>query len=82
MAGAAPVAAGRVNWHEGTDFASLRSGGTIRLARLRGLWRLTVPPLRSQGFAICRSMPPHSRPNLQRSGPMQLASTTPYKLAA
>ena len=42
MAGATPVAAGRVNFHEGTDFASPWGGGTTPAWRGRGVFRSLV----------------------------------------
>ena len=85
MADGAPVSAGRVNFHEGTDFASLWGGGTIPAWRGRGVFRSLVShraaAARARGFRYLQvDASPDSRPILQRLGFLQLATTTPYKL--
>ena len=80
-----PVAAGRVNFHEGTDFASLWGGGTIPAWRGRGLFRSLVSHRAAvaarRGFRYLQvDASPDSRPILQRLGFIELATTTPYTL--
>lgn len=84
MVGATPVAAGRVNFHEGTDFASLWGGGTIPAWRGRGVFRSLVShraaAARERGFRYLQvDASPGSRPILHRLGFIQLATTTPYQ---
>jgi ribosomal protein S18 acetylase RimI-like enzyme len=87
MAGGAAVAAGRVNFHEGTDFASLWGGGTIPAWRGRGVFRSLVSHraavARERGFRYLQvDASADSQPILQRLGFLELATTTPYKLRA
>jgi hypothetical protein len=83
MADEAAVSAGRVNFHQGTQFASLWGGGTIRGWRGRGLFRALVAQRaavsRERGFRYLQVDPsPDSRPILQRLGFVELATTTPH----
>ncbi len=85
MADEGPVAAGRVNFHQGTDFASLWGGGTIPAWRGRGVFRALVShraaTARARGFRYLQvDASPDSRPILQRLGFIELATTTPYRL--
>jgi hypothetical protein len=83
MAGEAAVSAGRVNFHQGTQFASLWGGGTIPGWRGRGLFRAQVAQrpavARERGFRYLQvDASPDSRPILQRLDFVELATTTPY----
>jgi GNAT superfamily N-acetyltransferase len=78
-----PIAAGRIEFHVGTDFASLWGGGTVPAWRGRGVFRSMVAyraALASdRGFRFLQvdALPP-SRPILERLGFVELATTTPY----
>ncbi len=83
MAGDDPVAAARIEFVEGTDFAGLWSGGTVPAWRGRGIFRALVAY--RAGLAAARGYRylqvdalPASRPILQRLGFQAVASTTPY----
>jgi ribosomal protein S18 acetylase RimI-like enzyme len=84
MAGSTAVAAGRVNFHAGTDFASLWGGGTIPAWRGRGVFRSLVS---HRAAAACRrgfrylqvDASKNSQPILRRLGFIELATTTPYR---
>ncbi len=82
-AGETPVAAARVEFHAGTDFASLWGGGTLPEWRRRGLFRALVAHrarlAAERGFRYLQvdALPP-SRPILQRLGFVELATTTPF----
>ena len=78
------VLAGRVNFHAGTDFASLWGGGTIPTWRGRGVFRSLVShraaAARERGFRYLQvDASKASQPILQRLGFIELATTTPYK---
>jgi ribosomal protein S18 acetylase RimI-like enzyme len=82
-AGHIPVAAGRVEFHSGTDFASLWGGGTLPAWRGRGLFRSLVA--HRAALASARGLrylqvdaSAASRPILQRLGFVELATTTPF----
>lgn len=80
------VSAGRVEFHEGTEFASLWGGGTLRAWRGRGVFRALVAHraalARDRGFRYLQvDASPESRPILQRLGFAELATTTPYRPA-
>ena len=83
VAGDTPICAGRVEFHRGTEFASLWCGGT--LARLAGARRLPLAR-RVPRRARRRPGPPvsagrrlaGSRPILHRLGFVELATTTPF----
>ena len=84
MTGSTAVAAGRVNFHAGTDFASLWGGGTIPTWRGRGVFRSLVShraaAARERGFRYLQvDAWKASKPILQRLGFIELATTTPYK---
>jgi GNAT superfamily N-acetyltransferase len=82
-AGAEPVSAGRVEFHEGTEFASLWGGGTLPGWRGRGVFRALVGHrallARDRGFRYLQvDAMPTSRPILERMGFHPLAETTPW----
>jgi len=77
------IAAGRVEFHPGTEFASLWGGGTVTGWRGRGVFRALAAQraavARSQGFRYLQvDASPDSRPILQRLGFVELATTTPF----
>lgn len=83
VAGQTPIAAGRVEFHAGTNFASLWGGGTLTAWRRRGVFRSLVAH-RAQ-LAAARGFPyllvdasSDSRPILGRLGFVELATTTPF----
>ena len=83
FAGPTPIAAGRVEFHSGTDFASLWGGGTLPAWRGRGVFRSLVAyraALASdRGFRYLQvDASSDSRPILQRLGFVELATTTPF----
>jgi GNAT superfamily N-acetyltransferase len=83
VAGGQPVAAGRMEFHTGTDFASLWGGGTVAAWRGRGVFRSLVAHRASlasaRGFRYLQvDALPTSRPILQRLGFVALATTTPF----
>jgi ribosomal protein S18 acetylase RimI-like enzyme len=84
QAGDTTVAAGRVEFHDGTDFASIWGGGTLTGWRGRGVFRALVA--RRAALAFDRRFRylqvdamPTSRPILARLGFVELALTTPYR---
>lgn len=82
-AGATPIAAGRVNFHMGTEFASLWGGGTIAAWRGRGVFRALVSRRAARAWArdfryLQVDASPDSRPILQRLGFVELATTIPF----
>jgi hypothetical protein len=84
-AGDTAVSAGRVEFHEGTDFASLWGGGTLPEWRGRGLFRALVGCravlARDRGFRyLAVDAMPASRPVLARMGFVPVAETTPWIL--
>lgn len=83
VAGHTPIAAGRVEFHAGTDFASLWGGGTLPAWRGRGVFRSLVAHraalASARGFRYLQvDASPESRPILQRLGFIELATTTPF----
>ena len=83
LAGGEPVAAGRAEFHAGTDFASLWGGGTVPGWRGRGIFRALVA--RRAALAAARGHRylqvdalPTSEPILARLGFVRLATTTPF----
>ena len=83
VAGQAPIAAGRVQFHPGSDFAGLWGGGTLPAWRGRGVFRSLVA--RRAAMAAARGFrylqvdaSPESRPILERLGFVELATTTPF----
>jgi len=83
VAGDTPICAGRVEFHSGTEFASLWGGGTLPAWRGRGVFRSLVAyraALASdRGFRYLQvDASSESRPILHRLGFVQLATTTPF----
>jgi ribosomal protein S18 acetylase RimI-like enzyme len=83
FAGDTPIAAGRVEFHGGTDFASLWGGGTLPAWRGRGVFRSLVAHraalASARGFRYLQvDASSDSRPILQRLGFVELATTTPF----
>lgn len=83
LAGPAPIAGGRVEFHAGTDFASLWGGGTLAEWRGRGVFRSLVAYraalAAARGFRYVQvDALPASAPILLRLGFVQLATTTPF----
>jgi hypothetical protein len=83
MAGDEPVAAARIEFVRGTDFAGLWGGGTIPAWRQKGIFRALVAY--RAGLAAARGYRylqvdalPASQPILQRLGFRAVATTTPY----
>jgi GNAT superfamily N-acetyltransferase len=77
------VSAGRVEFHDGTDFAGLWGGGTLPQWRGRGVFRALVGHravlARERGFRYLQvDALPTSRPILERMGFQALAETTPW----
>jgi GNAT superfamily N-acetyltransferase len=86
-AGDVAVSAGRVEFHEGSDFASLWGGGTLPAWRGRGVFRALVGHrallARERGFRYLQvDAMPASRPILHRMGFHPLAETTPWMYEA
>lgn len=84
VAGETAVSAGRVEFPEGRDFASLWGGGTLSDWRGRGVFRSLVAYrarlARERGYRYLQvDASPDSRPILQRLGFTELAKTTPYR---
>ena len=84
MAGDAPICAGRVEFHPGTEFAGIWGGGTIRAWRGRGVFRSVVAHraalAAARGFRYLQvDASPESRPILERLGFAELATTTPFR---
>jgi GNAT superfamily N-acetyltransferase len=84
-AGVTPVAAGRVTFHVGTDFASLWGGGTIPAWRGRGVFRALVSHraarAHARGFRYLQvDASPDSRPILRGMGFVELATTVPFTM--
>jgi ribosomal protein S18 acetylase RimI-like enzyme len=83
MAGDVPVSSGRIEFHDGTDFASLWGGGTMPEWRGRGVFRAIVAYraalAAAAGFRYLQvDASDDSRPILRRLGFAHLATTTPY----
>ena len=83
LAGQTPIAAGRVEFHAGTDFASLWGGGTLPGWRGRGVFRALVAHraalAAARGFRYLQvDASADSRPILERLGFVELATTTPF----
>jgi GNAT superfamily N-acetyltransferase len=84
VAGGTPVAAGRVEFPEGSDFASIWGGGTLPAWRGRGIFRSLVACraalAHNRGYRYLHvDASPDSRPILRRLGFVELAETTPYQ---
>lgn len=83
MDGRRPVCAGRVEFHPGSDFASLWGGGTLPQWRGRGIYRAVVgyraALARARGRRYLQvDASAQSEPILLRLGFVRLATTTPY----
>lgn len=83
MAGPTPISTGRLEFHHGTDFASLWGGGTLPAWRGRGVFRSLVARRAALaadlGFRYLQvDATPASRPILRGLGFVELATTTPY----
>jgi GNAT superfamily N-acetyltransferase len=83
MAGDRPVSSARMEFHPGTDFASLWGGATVQAWRGKGIYRAMVAHrARLAAERGCRYLRvdalPTSRPILERLGFAQLATTVPY----
>ena len=81
------VSAGRVEFHTGTEFASLWGGGTLPDWRRRGVFRAVVAEraglAADRGFRYLQvDAMPASRPILARLGFVEVATTTPYRREA
>lgn len=84
-AGTTPIAAGRVSFHAGTDFAGLWGGGTIQAWRGGGVFRSLVSHRAARaaagGFRYLQvDASADSRPILQRLGFVEVAQTIPYMM--
>lgn len=78
-----PISGGRVDFHEGTEFASLWGGGTVPEWRRRGVFHAVVA--HRAALAVARGYrylqtdaSDASRPILERLGFVRLATTTPF----
>jgi ribosomal protein S18 acetylase RimI-like enzyme len=83
MAGDRPVCGGRVEFHPGTDFASIWGGGTSPDWRGRGVFRALVAHraalAAAAGYRYLQvDASADSHPILRRLGFAHLATTTPY----
>jgi ribosomal protein S18 acetylase RimI-like enzyme len=79
----APIASGRVEFHHGTEFASLWGGGTVPAWRHRGVFRSLVAHRAAlaarRGFRYLQvDATEESQPVLRRLGFVELATTTPF----
>ena len=84
VAGETTVSAGRVEFPEGSDFASLWGGGTVPGWRGRGVFRSLVAYrarlARERGYRYLQvDASPDSRPILERLGFAELAKTIPFR---
>ncbi len=82
-AGSTPIAAGRIEFLDGTEFASLWGGGTVTPWRDRGVFGSLVAHraalASARGFRYLQvDASPESRPILRRLGFVELATTTPF----
>lgn len=78
-----PIAGGRVEFHHGTQFASVWGGGTVAGWRGRGVFRSLVTHraalAAARGFRYLQlDASPESEPILLRLGFTRLATTTPF----
>ncbi|WP_437649097.1 GNAT family N-acetyltransferase [Sorangium sp. So ce362] len=83
MAGDVPICAGRVEFHRGTQFASLWGGGTAPAWRGRGVYRALVAYrtrlAAERGYRHLQvDARPDSQPILSRLGFVRLGTTVPY----
>ena len=77
------VCAARVNFHHGTEFASLWGGSTLEAYRGRGIYKALVSrradEAAERGFRFLQvDASPDSRPILERLGLRMLSTTTPW----
>jgi GNAT superfamily N-acetyltransferase len=83
MAGDTPVCGARIDFHVGTDFASLWGGGTLEPWRGKGIYaamvayRARLAAERGYRYLRVDALPP-SAPILARLGFVQLSTTVPY----
>jgi GNAT superfamily N-acetyltransferase len=82
-AGGEPVSAGRIEFNERSEFASLWGGGTLAEWRGRGIYRATVLErarlAHERGYRFLQvDALPTSRPILERLGFVQITTTRPY----
>jgi GNAT superfamily N-acetyltransferase len=87
VAGDTPVAAGRMEFPAGSDFASIWGGGPLPAWRGRGIFRSLVAYraalAHQRGYRYLHvDASPGSRPILRRLGFAELAETTPYQYPA
>lgn len=85
LAGDRPVCAARVDFHLGTDFASLWGGGTLPEWRGKGIYRALVSHrarlAQEHGYRYLRTDAlPTSRPILEKVGFQRITTTVPYTL--
>lgn len=78
-----PICSARMEFSEGTDFASLWGGGTVPQWRGKGAYRATVAYRAAlaaeRGYRFLQvDASDHSRPILTRLGFRMLSTTTPY----
>jgi hypothetical protein len=78
-----PISSARVEFHRGTEFASLWGGGTLPGWRGRGVFRSLVAYraalAKAMGYRYLQvDATPDSRPILRRLGFVELATTTPF----
>ncbi|MFI6685093.1 GNAT family N-acetyltransferase [Streptomyces sp. NPDC050485] len=83
MAGDLPVSAARMDFHPGTEFASLWGGGTLPEWRGKGIYRALIAYrtriAAERGYRYLQvDASDQSRPILQRLGFVPLTVTTPY----
>jgi GNAT superfamily N-acetyltransferase len=87
MAGETPIAGARIDFHRGTEFASLWGGGTLPAWRGRGVFRALVAHrvalAAAAGYRYLQvDASADSRPILLRLGFRQVALTTPFVYGA
>jgi GNAT superfamily N-acetyltransferase len=83
MAGAEPICGARLEFHPGTDFASLWGGGTAPAWRGHGVYRALIAHrariAAAKGIRFLQvDATEDSRPILRRLGFIALSTTTPY----
>jgi GNAT superfamily N-acetyltransferase len=81
-----PISAGRVEFPENREFATIWGGGTLPAWRGRGVFRSVVAYrarlAKERGYRYLQvDASPDSRPILKRLGFAELAMTTPFRLA-
>jgi predicted N-acetyltransferase YhbS len=83
-AGGRVVSAGRLEPVPGSDFAGLWGGATLPAWRGRGLYRALTAARARSALRLGRTLlhsdsTPSSRPILERSGLVEVSTTTPYQ---